>query len=197
MEQAVQLPVNGLPAYGLEDYVADLRAIKAETDDPPRVIERVRPLAQLMAEHKASWLKPEHYHCDEQQGVGLTLLHEEPGHTLAVFVVAWLPGRGVPPHNHGSWAVVAGIDGPETNTFWKRVDDGSRPGHAKLVKAGEKVFHEGEVLSMLPGAIHSITNRTQQITVSLHTYGMHLNFAERSQFDLERDEEKPFILDIQ
>ncbi len=129
--------------------------------------------------------------------MGLTLLHEEPDHTLAVFVVAWLPGRGVPPHDHGSWAVLAGIDGPESNTFWKRVDDGSRPGHAKLVKAGETVFHEGDVLSMLPGGIHSITNRTQQITVSLHTYGMHLNFAERSQFDLEHDEEKPFILDIQ
>ena len=183
------------PAYGLENYVADLRAITAATDDPQRIIEQVRPLARLMA-LDASWLKPEHYHCDEAQGVGLTVLHEEPDHTLAVFAVAWLPGRGVPPHDHGTWAVVAGVDGDETNAFWKRVDDGSKPGFAQIVKASEKVFRNGEVLSMLPGAIHSVTNGTAQTTVSLHTYGEHINFTDRSQFDPERETAEPFILDI-
>ncbi len=192
MEQAVQIP-----AYGLEDYVADLRAITAETDDPQRIIEQVRPLAQRMAENRERWLKPEHYHCNDEQGVGLTLLHEEPDHTLAVFAVAWLPGRGVPPHDHGTWAVVCGVDGDETNAFWKRVDDGSNPGHAELIKSSEKIFSDCEVLSMLPGAIHSVTNMSEKTTVSLHTYGKHINFTVRSQFDLERNEEKPFILDIQ
>ena len=84
MEQAIEKP-----GYSLENYVADLRAITAETDDPQRIIEQVRPLARLMALDK-SWLKPEHYNCDEEQGVGLTVLHEEPDHTLAVFAVAWL-----------------------------------------------------------------------------------------------------------
>jgi predicted metal-dependent enzyme (double-stranded beta helix superfamily) len=37
------------------------------------------------------------------------------------------------PHNHGTWAVVAGVYGPERNAFWKRLDDGSRPGCAKSV----------------------------------------------------------------
>lgn len=189
MEQALETA-----AYGLQDFVADLRAIAAGTNDPQRIIERVRPLAQRMALNKAEWLTPEMYHCEEEQGVGLTVLHEEADHSLAVFAVAWLPGRGVPPHDHGTWAVVAGVDGLETNAFWKRVDDGAREGYAEIVKSGEKVFADGEVLSMLPGAIHSVRNETAQTTVSLHTYGMHINFTNRSQFDPEANREQPFIL---
>lgn len=192
MEQAVQ---SG--DYTLEDYVADLRAITAETDNPQRIIERVRPLAQRMAECGDSWLKSEHYNYDEEQGVGLTVLHEEEDHTLAVFAVCWGPGRGVPPHNHGTWAVVAGVDGKETNRFWKRVDDGSKSGYAEIVKAAEKVFDHADVLSLLPDAIHSVVNQTNRTTVSLHTYGKHINFTERSQFNPETNVEKPFILDIQ
>lgn len=191
MEQQAQ------SGYSVEEYVAELKAITAQTDDPQRIIEQVRPLAQRMAENRDSWLKPEHYKYDEEQGVGLTVLHEEPDHTLAVFAVCWGPGKGVPPHNHGTWAVVAGVDGPETNTFWKRVDDGSKEGYAEIVKAGSKVFNQAEVLSLLPDGIHSVSNEGDKTTVSLHTYGMHVNYTSRSQFDPETNEEKPFILDIQ
>ena len=45
------------------------------------------------------------------------VLHEESDHRLAVFAVSWLPGRGVPPHDHGTWAIVVGVDGPEKNLF--------------------------------------------------------------------------------
>ena len=182
--------------YGLPDYVADLKAIAAATDDPQRIIEQVRPLAQRMALGK-TWLEPHHYHCDEQQGFGVHLLHEEPDHSLAVFAVSWLPGRGAPPHNHGTWAVVAGVDGPETNHFWKRVDDGSRPGHAEVVQVSRKVFDLGEVVSLLPDAIHSVDNETDAVTVSLHTYGRHINFTGRSQFNPETHEETPFKLKVE
>ena len=191
MEQAVQ---SG--DYTLEDYVADLRTITAETDDPQRIIERVRPLAQRMAECGDSWLKSEYYDFDEEQGVGLTVLHEEADHTLAVFAVCWGPGRGVPPHDHGTWAVVAGVDGKETNRFWKRVDDRSKTGYAEIVLAGEKVFGHAEVLSLLPDAIHSVVNETDMTTVSLHTYGKHVNFTVRSQFDPKANTQLPFILNI-
>jgi hypothetical protein len=64
------------------------------------------------------------------------------------------PSAGcAPPHNHGTWAVVAGVDGLEKNVFWKRVDDGSRPGYAEIVKAGEKVFGAGDVVTFLPESI--------------------------------------------
>ena len=62
-------------------------------------------------------------------------------------------GRRTPPHNHGTWAVVAGVDGLERNAFWKRLADGSRPGYAKIAKVTEKDFGPGEVTVSLHAAL--------------------------------------------
>jgi predicted metal-dependent enzyme (double-stranded beta helix superfamily) len=182
--------------YALAQFVDDLRTIAGKTADPGAVINRVRPLAERLSLSR-TWLRPDHYACDARQGFGVHLLHEEADHTLAVFAVAWLPGRGAPPHNHGTWAVVAGVDGPETNVFWKRLDDGSRPGQAEIREQARKVFREGEVVSFLPDSIHSVVNETGQVTVSLHIYGKHLNYTGRSQFDPEQQTETPFIVTVQ
>jgi len=173
-------------AYTLAAFVEDLRCVAAATPDPGEIAARVRPLARDLALAK-TWLEPRHYACDPGQGFAVHVLHEEPDHTLFVIAAAWLPGRGVAPHNHGTWAVVAGVDGPERNTFWKRLDDGSRPGYAKIAKVTEKDFGPGDVLTLLPDAIHSVKNETDSVTVSLHAYGYNLNMSGRLQFDPERD----------
>lgn len=182
-----------IDTYTLSHYTEDLQTIAAEVDDPQEIIIRVAPLVQRLAESK-DWLEPGHYTCDPEQGFGVHLLHEEPNHTLAVFAIAWLPGRGAPPHNHGTWAVVSGVDGLEKNTFWKRLDDGSHPGYAEVVWNGKKTFGPGEVIAFLPHEIHSVTNEIDRVTVSLHTYGMHLNYTGRSQFDIENNIEMPFLV---
>jgi len=179
--------------YTLADYVQDMRTITSTTQDPNEIIARVGPLAERAALCR-DWLQPHHYTCDAEQGFGVHLLHEEPDHTLAVFAIAWLPGRGAPPHNHGTWAVVSGVDGLETNIFWKRLDDGTRPGYAEICQNGVKPFGPGEVVAFLPHEIHSVENHTAAVTVSLHTYGKHLNYTGRSQFDPEAKVEKAFLV---
>jgi predicted metal-dependent enzyme (double-stranded beta helix superfamily) len=182
-----------ITTYTLVDFIQDLRIIAAETEDPHIIITRVSPLAQRVALEK-DWLQKEHYTCDPTQGFGVHLLHEEEDHTLAVFAISWLPGRGAPPHNHGTWAVVAGVDGPEKNTFWKRLDDGAQPGYADVVWHGEKIFTAGETVAFLPHEIHSVTNETDAVTVSFHVYGRHLNYTGRSQFDPVAKTATPFIV---
>jgi predicted metal-dependent enzyme (double-stranded beta helix superfamily) len=182
-----------IATYTLAHFVDDLRRISREHADPRDVIREVRPLARDLA-LAGGWLQSHHYGTDEAQGFGAHLLHEEPDHTLAVMAIAWRSGGGAPPHNHGTWAVVAGVDGDEENTFWKRLDDGSRPGYAEIVAQGVKSFGPGEVVSFLPDSIHSVHNRGDRVTVSLHVYGRHLNYTGRSRFDPERRTETPFIL---
>lgn len=181
--------------YTLENYVADLRRITAETDDEDEIIRRVGPLAQRMAREKA-WLEDKHYQTDAEQGFGTFLLHEEPDHSLAVFVVNWLPGRGAPPHDHGTWAVVAGVEGVERNTRYRRVDDRSRPDHAELEVKNEIDADAGELICMKTGGIHSVRNETDKVTLSLHTYGRHVNHTVRSQYDLETGEKKDFKVQV-
>ena len=180
-----------IATYDLGAFVDDLRSITARTAEPQEIIHRVRPLARELALAR-TWLVDRNYRCDEDQGFGVHLLHEEPDHTLAVFAASWLPGRGAPPHNHGTWAVVTGVDGPEKNIFWKRIDDGSRPGYAEIRKNGEKTFGPGEVVSFLPDHIHSVVNATDRVTLSLHVYGKHVNYTERFTFDPDRNVAEAF-----
>ena len=183
-------------AYTLAEFIGHLRSIAADSRDPREIVGRVGPLARALALSR-SWLEPKHYSGDAEQGFGIHVLHEEPDHTLLVFAAAWLPGRGAPPHNHGTWAVVTGVDGPERNTLWDRVDDGSRPGYAKIRKREEAVFGPGDVLVLMPDEIHSVVNESAQVTVSLHIYGYNLNLTKRSEFDPERDLERPVRLRMQ
>ncbi|HEY5656776.1 MAG TPA: hypothetical protein VIY27_03215, partial [Myxococcota bacterium] len=80
------------------------------------------------------------------------------------------------------------------NAFWDRLDDGKREGYAEIAKRAEKAFAEGEVVALEPDHIHSVMNRTDATTVSLHTYGVHVNHTGRSQFDVEKNLEIPFIV---
>jgi predicted metal-dependent enzyme (double-stranded beta helix superfamily) len=182
--------------YTLAEFVGDLRTITAETRDPRGIAERVKPQARRLALDR-TWLTPKHYGGDAEQGFGIHVLHEEPDHTLMVFAAAWLPGRGAPPHNHGTWAVVAGVDGHERNTFWHRVDDGSRPGYAEIRKRDELMVGPGDVLTLMPDTIHSVVNESAQVTVSLHVYGYNLNLTNRSEFDPDLDLERPVVLKMQ
>lgn len=179
-------------SYGLSRFVDDLRTLTAATTRPGDVVESVRPLALRLAASR-EWIEKRHYECDEEQGFGVYLLHEEPNHDLAVFAVSWLPGRGALPHSHGTWAVVTGIDGPETNTYWKRLDDGSRPGYAEIEQAGTEIIGPGHVLAMLPTAIHSVQNQTSAVTLSLHVYGRHLNHTNLTEFDPDRRVVRPVV----
>lgn len=179
-------------AYSIPLLVEDLKQICAQAKDEREILNRVRPLARRAALAKDAWLKPQMYEADAEQGFGVHTLHEEPDHTLAIFAVSWLPGRGTPPHDHGTWAVVAGVDGPELNKFFDRVDDGSRTGYAELKKTGEKVFSVGDVVAMPTGAVHVVWNESDAVSVSLHIYGKHINFTERSQYDAEKQTATPF-----
>jgi predicted metal-dependent enzyme (double-stranded beta helix superfamily) len=177
-------------------FVRELRAITTAASSPGAIIAGVRPMLLELALSR-TWVQPHHLECDPVQGFGVHALHEEADHTLWVVALSWLPGRGAPPHDHRTWAVVAGVEGMETNTYWRRLDDGRRPGHAELARIGEEVVGPGDVIALLPDAIHSVTNKTDRVTLSLHVYGRNLNRVGRSQFDPGEQTESPFMVVVQ
>jgi len=181
--------------YTLEQYVRDLRTITAQETDPVKITDRVAPLAKKFAQ-SPGWLRPEYGECDAEQGFGVHLLHEEPNHDLAVFLISWLPNRGTTPHNHKTWAVVVGIEGQEQEINYERVDDGTKPGFADLKRGGERVMATGDIARCYPEHIHSVRNVGRDISMSLHTYGRHINYTGRSEFDLEQKREKPFMIKV-
>ena len=182
--------------YTLEQLLADMRRTAAERTSEHETIAALRPLVRRFA-LSGPWRESHRYQADREQGFGAHLLHEEPDHSLAVFVASWLPGRGAPPHDHGTWAIVVGVEGAERNVFFERTDDRSRPGYAELRRIGEQMLGPGEVLAMPAGTIHAVSNDSDRVTLSLHVYGKHINFTQRSQFDVEHRCEKPFIVKLE
>jgi predicted metal-dependent enzyme (double-stranded beta helix superfamily) len=166
----------------LRRLVSEARKIARGMQDDEAVLEALKEPVRAAAVAE-DWVEAHHFGCDEEQGFGVHLLHEEPDHRFAMLAVAWLPGRGTPAHDHGTWAVVAGVSGAERNRFWRRADDGSRPGYAEIHEVGEVLVEPGQVLTMLPREIHSVANDTAEVSLSLHVYGMHPNHTARSQFD--------------
>jgi predicted metal-dependent enzyme (double-stranded beta helix superfamily) len=181
--------------YPLRDYVRDLRALASSEPDPARITELVAPLARKFAE-AGDWFRPEYRQCDAGQGFGVHLLHEEPNHDLAIFAIAWLPGRGTAPHNHKTWAVVVGIAGQEQETSYERRDDGLTAGYAELARSGEQIMSAGDIACCHPEHIHAVRNGGNDIAMSLHTYGRHINYTGRSEFDVEQKREKPLVVKV-
>jgi predicted metal-dependent enzyme (double-stranded beta helix superfamily) len=182
--------------YGVEQYVDDLRSIVRKQTDPQRIVAAVRPFAMKLAS-TPHWVKEEFWGCNEEQGFGIHLLHEEDNHDLAVFVISWLPDRGTLAHNHKTWAVVVGMHGDEKETEWRRMDDGKRPGYAKLRRVGERVMRAGDVSSCMPDDIHTVWNVGTEKSMSLHTYGRHINFTGRSEFEPDKNEERPLVVTVE
>ena len=181
--------------YTLEKYIADLREIAGSAADEDEIFRRLGPLASRLALDK-SWLKPEHRAVNPEQGFGVHLLYEQPDHDLAVLVVNWLPDRGAPPHDHGTWAVVAGVEGVERNISYARTDDRARPDNARLEIKKETDAGPGDLICMKTGGIHEVRNLSGKTAISLHTYGRHLNHTGRSQFDAETGAVKEFIVQV-
>jgi len=178
---AVSADVKSPPAKpkSFDTFVQALRSLAATTPggiirpkDCPAVINKVKELTTELVSKKAEWWKDAYWECDANKGFSTHILHHEPDATLAVIIVSWLPGRSVPPHNHGTWSVVYGLHGQEKNSIWKRSD--AKLNDSPLVLASEETFDAGKFVTFEPDTIHSVLNMDKNKSVSLHVYGWHL-----------------------
>ena len=88
-------------------------------DPGPAGDRRPRAPAGARAGARQELARASALHLRPEQGFRVHLLHEEPDHGLAVLGRGRrLPGRGAP-HNHGTWAVVAGRGRYRADIFWQ------------------------------------------------------------------------------
>ena len=177
--------------YSLESFIDDLRSITANSGEEREILRQVAPLAERLAAHPLLMEIPP-VTSTAENGFSFNLLHEESDHRLAVAILTWLPSGATLPHNHGTWGVVVGLSGAEKNIFWRRLDDGSRPGYAELERVGEMEFILGQAVVLPNATIHSVENDSGQASVSLHVYGKNVYHTGRSQFDVANKRELPW-----
>jgi predicted metal-dependent enzyme (double-stranded beta helix superfamily) len=94
-----------------------------------------------------------------------------------------MPGGFVQkPHNHGAWNILAVYRGAMQYRSYRRLDDGTRPYHAELEVAEDRIMLDGDV-TVMPGPPHDIHMNAGLAanTVSLLVARQHFN-AEREQY---------------
>lgn len=94
--------------------------------------------------------------------IGEMIVHTSPELTM---LYARVPARfqsGI--HNHTIFACIGQLVGTETSTLYRETDEG-------LVVDGALTSNVGEVIDLLPDAIHHIENPNETTSYALHIYG--------------------------
>ncbi len=126
---------------------------------------------------------------------GIYRLSEDPNNRFALYASAGGPGKKVPPHNHTTWAVIAGVHGAEHNVVYERLDNRARADFVQLRPSREKTLKRGDVISYLPEDFHHIeTPAGSGNALHLHFYGLSLeHLPERVSVDMATSAAKRFM----
>ena len=163
--------------YSVKRLVEDLQELKARGEPEAVVLEEARDYVKRLVMMKHNWLRSSMCQPGESPSLpSIYKLHEEPDHSLTISVVTWTPGDETSPHDHATWAVIAGLQGYETQHRWKRVGN-------DIERDGSERIDANTIVTLDSNAIHSVHNDSGANSVSLHVYGMNPEYTDRHWYE--------------
>jgi rhodanese-related sulfurtransferase/predicted metal-dependent enzyme (double-stranded beta helix superfamily) len=150
--------------------IGRVRAIEAAHGVTRESLERIK--AELIGLATRSELFPqEHFAC--RPGGHGTIYHlaEDLDGRFALYGSAGVPGKAQPPHNHTTWASIAGVFGDEHNVFYECPDRDAKPGEGSLRRSHELTIRRGNACALLPDDFHTIEVTSATDSLHLHLYG--------------------------
>ncbi len=156
-----------MSGFTLDSFVTDVRAIAAGPEAPK----------QLRAYFDALFARPDQVAaaCDGKQGD--EILFEDD--SVSIWHCEFAKDVSVPAHDHQLSAVIGVYHGRERNDFFEAAPGGG------LQRSGQVELGEGDVLSIGPSAIHSVTSIGDGACNGLHVYLGNLTEVERTLFDID------------
>ena len=141
-----------LPVF--EHFIRDLRAAWA---DLPDMEARMKKGQQLLEELvKDSTLREASKNWPSTEGRKNLLFYEDPDYGFAINGVVRVPGRKGSIHDHAhSWTAYGLLDGTESLERYRRLDDGSKEGYAKLELESVTQGNPGKVDLVPPFDAHA------------------------------------------
>jgi predicted metal-dependent enzyme (double-stranded beta helix superfamily) len=119
------------------------------------------------------------------------LLAENPDAGAALYLVSILPFGPSPIHDHGTFAIIAGLSGFEHNTVYTRATNESGAGKATLEVNRTLELGPLDALALMPNDIHHIDNQHSLPTRHLHLYGTAFEHQlNRLEFDIDQQTAK-------
>ncbi len=157
-------------ARAVGELIGRVRVTEAREGVTRASLERIR--AELIALASRSELFPAAHFANVPGRAG-TIYHlaEDSDGRLALYGSTGVPGKAQPPHNHTTWASIAGVYGEEHNVFYGRIDGGQTADEGKLQKTHELTIRRGNACAMLPDDFHTIEVTGASESLHLHLYG--------------------------
>ncbi|MEM9119785.1 MAG: cupin [Cyanobacteria bacterium P01_F01_bin.56] len=115
------------------------------------------------------WLRTQKPNLFDTADIAILNLYDEIGYPLTVQIETIQPGAQSPIHNHGTWGIVAIIEGQKKTTFWHRTPEPNWPD--KITPVADRILTSGDVISFLPDAIHHIQALGEALLVTFNMYG--------------------------
>ena len=116
--------------------------------------------------------------------IDISTLYDEPGYPYTLQREIMLPGSSTFIHNHGTWGIVATLQGMQKNILWKSSPTPDYP--HKIEKTEEKLFKAGDIISFTTNAIHSVEAVGDEPSITLNIYG-ETDALKRLKFDIIRN----------
>jgi predicted metal-dependent enzyme (double-stranded beta helix superfamily) len=165
--------------YRLYRFLTDLEDILEQEPDDQRRFTLICPLVRHLL-NSSTWLLDNYLPPDPDTGWSVLMLYDEPDYPITVQTVVWTPGSVSPIHNHAAWGIVAILSGQEKNTFWQRSGMPNQPN--RIEQVDERILSPGDILCLMPDAIHHIEALSEEPTISFNLYG-ETSYRQRFQFD--------------
>lgn len=167
--------------YRFHRFLTDVEDVlkQATTTHQCECLPAIRRLVRKLVLN-SYWLQTQRPEPSPEAETAFLNLYDEIGYPLTVQVETLLPGALSSIHNHGTWAVVAILQGQEKNTFWQRVPEPVLP--HKIAHVEEKILTYGDVISFTTGAIHGIEAIGEKPLVTFNLYG-ETESKQRFEFD--------------
>jgi len=164
-------PVAAERRATVADAIAQVRAIEAEKGVTREALEDIKQVMVGLAQRRELFPRTTFKARGPRPDDRIYRLSEDEGHRFALYINCGEPGTKTPPHDHTTWAVIAGIDGEEHQWIYRRTDDGSQPGVGTVEVDHEFTVTPGKAIAFMPDDIHAINVRGDVPALHLHLYG--------------------------
>ena len=172
-------------AQAVAAVIERVRGIEAERGVSRAALEAIRAELNALGARKELFPTAD-FPLADGGGSRIHLLQEESDGRFALYMSVGRAGKRTPPHDHTTWAVIAGVEGREHNVFFERVDDGSVPGRGEVRETGGFMVEPGSGVCLMPDDIHSVRLEDAEKALMFHMYGLALDrLVGRVAYDIE------------
>ena len=181
----------------IRDLVGETRRLTGEIADTAARVEALRPaFGKLLAAD--GWLPKAYGEPDLKSGMGsgigqYALYRAEDG-SLCLFSLVIPAGAETPIHDHLAWGLIGVYRGMQSETVYRRLDDGQDEAKAQLEVARKQTVKRGEFYTLLPPLddIHFVKTVSRGPSVSIHLLANDTACVTRHRFDATSGIVTPF-----